>query len=74
MAFSFGFSGDDIDIDIEESEIEQQPGQGNQTSTPDDASLPKLVEAKRHEMGEWVSLNLIFSFGRAVATPINSTI
>lgn len=73
MAFSFGFSGDDIDIDIEESEIEQ-PDQGNQTSAPDDASLPELLEAKRHEMGEWVSLNLIFPFGRAVATPINSTI
>lgn len=74
MAFSFGFSGDDIDADIEDSEVEPQPGQGNQTSAPDNASLPELVEAKRHDMGEWVSLNFIFPSGCAVATLINSTI
>lgn len=56
MAFSFGFSGDDIDID--DAEIDQQDqSQGNVISAPDekDASLPKLIEARRHEMGEWVS-------------------
>ena len=61
MAFSFGFSGDDIDVDIEESENEQ-PDQGNQASVGESASLPKLVEAKRHEIGEWVSFDFIFSF------------
>lgn len=53
MAFSFGFSGDDIDID--DSEIEQ-PVQGHSISAPAENDLPTPVEAKRHEMGEWVSL------------------
>lgn len=62
MAFSFGFSGDDIDID--DSEIEQ-PEQGNPTSAPEqNDSLPQPVEAKRHEMGEWVSIYLIPSLSR----------
>ena len=56
MAFSFGFSGDDIDIDHAEIDQEDQI-QGNVITAPDekDASLPKLIEARRHEMGEWVS-------------------
>ena len=52
MAFSFGFSGDDIDID--ESE--------NNTGVPDilassatSNSLPDLVKASKHDMNEWVS-------------------
>lgn len=56
MAFSFGFTGDDIDID--EAEIDQQDqSQGNVISAVDeeDTSIPKLVKARRHEMGEWVS-------------------
>lgn len=53
MAFSFGFSGGDIDID--DSEIEQ-PVQGHSISAPVENDLPMPVEAKRHEMGEWVSL------------------
>lgn len=56
MAFSFGFSGDDIDI--EDAELDQQDqGHGNTIPTAgddEDAALPKLVEARRHEMGEWV--------------------
>lgn len=51
MAFSFGFSGDDIDVD--ESEINDvQATTGNVENT---RPLPKPVEAKRHEIGEWVS-------------------
>ncbi|BCR90799.1 protein-histidine N-methyltransferase [Aspergillus chevalieri] len=52
MAFSFGFSGDDIDID--DSEVEQ-PVQVNSISAPVENDLPEPVAAKRHEMGEWVS-------------------
>lgn len=57
MAFSFGFSGDDIDI--EDSELDQQDrGQGNAIPATDeeDVALPKMVEARRHEMGEWVRI------------------
>lgn len=53
MAFSFGFSGDDIDID----ESENNSGipdvivpQG--TANP----LPELVKARQHDMDEWVRL------------------
>lgn len=51
--FSFGFSGDDIDIDQSEINDEQE-----QTISTEDAgnSLPALIEAKKHEIGEWVSL------------------
>lgn len=52
MAFSFGFSGDDIDIDDSETE---QPVQEHSISAPVENELPTPVEAKRHEMGEWVS-------------------
>lgn len=56
MAFSFGFSGDDIDIEDAEVDQQDQQGHGNAIPTADeDAALPKLVEARRHEMGEWVS-------------------
>ncbi|ODM19847.1 hypothetical protein SI65_04833 [Aspergillus cristatus] len=54
MAFSFGFSGDDIDID--DSEVEQ-PVQVNSISAPVENDLPESVAAKRHEMGEWLQLN-----------------
>ena len=54
MAFSFGFSGDDIDIDDWEVE---QPVQVNSISAPEN-DLPEPVAAKRHEMGEWVGLFL----------------
>lgn len=52
MAFSFGFSGDDIDIDDSEinqdfSDMPSQQAVGN--------SLPELVKASRHDMNEWVS-------------------
>lgn len=52
MAFSFGFSGDDIDIDDSEinndfSGVPCQQAMGN--------SLPELVKANKHEMNEWVS-------------------
>ena len=52
MAFSFGFSGDDIDIDDSEinadfSDVPSQPAVGN--------SLPELVKASKYDMNEWVS-------------------
>lgn len=52
MAFSFGFSGDDIDIDDSEinNDFSDAPSQqvvGN--------SLPELVKAVKHDMNEWVS-------------------
>lgn len=52
MAFSFGFSGDDIDIDDSEinndfSDVPSQQVVGN--------SLPELVKAVKHDMNEWVS-------------------
>lgn len=52
MAFSFGFSGDDIDM--EDSEIN--------TGVPDvlppkntTNSLPELVKPKKHDINDWVS-------------------
>ncbi|KAJ5577830.1 uncharacterized protein N7459_006794 [Penicillium hispanicum] len=53
MAFSFGFSGDDIDID--DSEINDDVPNVN---LPDgmDASLPELVQAGKHDMDEWLSI------------------
>jgi protein-histidine N-methyltransferase len=52
MAFSFGFSGDDIDIDDSEinNDFSDVPAQqvGN--------SLPELVKPSKHDMNEWVSL------------------
>ena len=52
MAFSFGFSGDDIDID--DSEINNEP---SNVLGPDSAtsSLPELVKADKHDVDEWVS-------------------
>jgi protein-histidine N-methyltransferase len=51
MAFSFGFSGDDIDIDDSEinNDFSDVPSQqvGN--------SLPELVKPNKHDMNEWVS-------------------
>jgi len=51
MAFSFGFSGDDIDIDDSEinGDFSEVPSQqvGN--------SLPELVKPNKHDTNEWVS-------------------
>lgn len=51
--FSFGFSGDDIDIDDSElnavNEGDVSLPQGNQNE------LPPLMEARKHDMKEWVS-------------------
>ena len=52
MAFSFGFSGDDIDID--DSEINNGvpdvlPPRGATNS------LPELVKPSKHDINEWVS-------------------
>jgi hypothetical protein len=52
MAFSFGFSGDDIDID--DSEISNGvpdvlPPRGTTNS------LPELVKPSKHDINEWVS-------------------
>lgn len=59
MAFSFGFSGDDIDIDDSEinndfSEVPSQQAVNN--------GLPELVKANRHDMNEWVSRWSISAF------------
>lgn len=51
MTFSFGFSGEDIDVDESEFDDEREI-----TLTAENAECPpELVEAKRHEIGEWVS-------------------
>lgn len=52
MAFSFGFSGDDIDID----ESENDRGIPNILAPQGNCnSLPELVNASKHDMVEWVS-------------------
>ncbi|KAJ5563669.1 hypothetical protein N7535_008833 [Penicillium sp. DV-2018c] len=53
MAFSFGFSGDDIDIDDSElnNEISVAPSQ-----QATDNSLPELIKAKKHDMLEWLAI------------------
>lgn len=55
MAFSFGFSGDDIDIDEGETnnnfqDVISSGGTNN--------ALPELVKANKHDMDEWVSASL----------------
>jgi protein-histidine N-methyltransferase len=52
MAFSFGFSGDDIDIDDSEinNDVCAVPSQQHVGN-----SLPELVRASKHDMNEWVS-------------------
>ncbi|KAJ5286852.1 hypothetical protein N7478_002538 [Penicillium angulare] len=70
MAFSFGFSGDDIDIDDSEINNDAQDvfvpnGKTN--------SLPELVKASKHNMDEWLSIlpSQIFYNRLAIAgTPI----
>lgn len=52
MAFSFGFSGDDIDIDDTELNNEAPVVTSAQGTTN---SLPELVKANKHDMNEWVS-------------------
>lgn len=54
MAFSFGFSGDDIDIDESEDnsgipDVVVPQGTAN--------SLPELVKASQHDMNDWVRLS-----------------
>jgi protein-histidine N-methyltransferase len=70
MAFSFGFSGDDIDID--DSEINNGicpvPSQQNVGN-----SLPELVRASKHDMNEWVSGQSIMpSSGYALHVPFHN--
>ncbi|KAJ5120543.1 uncharacterized protein N7515_009931 [Penicillium bovifimosum] len=52
MAFSFGFSGDDIDID--DSEINNDISVPSQQATSN--SLPELIKAKKHDMHEWLAI------------------
>lgn len=59
MAFSFGFSGDDIDID--DSEINNNT-QDALVPTENSNSLPELVKASKHDMDEWVSLKIAIGF------------
>jgi protein-histidine N-methyltransferase len=55
--FSFGFSGDDIDIDVDENDRPSSLNDLNRRdSSSASASLPKLVEAKRHFLHEWVCI------------------
>ncbi|GES56979.1 histidine protein methyltransferase 1 [Aspergillus terreus] len=49
MAFSFGFSGDDIDID--DSELHEE---GVNLAQTEDNGLPALVPAQRHDIKEWI--------------------
>ncbi|KAJ5180427.1 hypothetical protein N7492_003637 [Penicillium capsulatum] len=52
MAFSFGFSGDDIDID------DAEPNNDVQDVIPSQAtgnSLPELVKASKHNIDHWLS-------------------
>ncbi|KAJ5728623.1 uncharacterized protein N7483_003131 [Penicillium malachiteum] len=53
MAFSFGFSGDDIDLD--DSEINNE-AQGVFVPTSNGNTLPELVKAAKHDMDEWLSI------------------
>lgn len=53
MAFSFGFSGDDIDIEDSEN---INDGLDMSASNGINASLPELVPAGKHDMDEWVRL------------------
>ncbi|KAJ5732042.1 hypothetical protein N7493_003523 [Penicillium malachiteum] len=53
MAFSFGFSGDDIDID--DSEIHNK-AQDVFVPTSNGNTLPELVKAAKHDMDEWLSI------------------
>lgn len=52
MAFSFGFSGDDIDIDESEINNNTQDAPITQGTNKD---LPELIKASKHDMSEWVS-------------------
>lgn len=58
--FSFGFSGDDIETGVDENENEnenetQTAARLNNLSLKDSsASLPKLVEAERYQLDDWV--------------------
>lgn len=57
MAFSFGFSGDDIDMDdseVNDGVPEIVPSRGTTNS------LPELVKACRHDIDEWVSRVVFF--------------
>jgi protein-histidine N-methyltransferase len=52
MAFSFGFSGDDIDMD--DSDINN--GLPDVLLPKDTAnSLPELVKPSKHDINDWVS-------------------
>lgn len=52
MAFSFGFSGDDIDIDDSENHNDFSDVPSLQAVSN---SLPELMKANKHDMNEWVS-------------------
>jgi protein-histidine N-methyltransferase len=53
MAFSFGFSGDDIDIDEFEGNNEVPDLSSLREK---DSSLPELVKASQHDMNDWVHI------------------
>ena len=57
MAFSFGFSGEDIDVDESEVDDAREITVNAENAEP----VPELVEAKRHEIGEWVSAFTLLS-------------
>ncbi|PTU23819.1 hypothetical protein P175DRAFT_0448198, partial [Aspergillus ochraceoroseus IBT 24754] len=74
--FSFGFSGEDIDID--DAEINDAYEMGPSAAQEAGASLPGLVEARKHEMEEWTSTlpsqiaynTLKITSSTATATPL----
>jgi hypothetical protein len=68
MAFSFGFTGDDIDID--DSELHEE---GVHLAQTEDNGLPALVPAQKHDIKEWVSGyiswdHLVSSYSRTAPT------
>ncbi|KAJ5675827.1 hypothetical protein N7462_008724 [Penicillium macrosclerotiorum] len=54
MAFSFGFSGDDIDLD--DSEINNGVAEAAVAQNSASNALPELVKASKHDMNEWLSI------------------
>ncbi|KAL4913149.1 hypothetical protein BDW62DRAFT_169293 [Aspergillus aurantiobrunneus] len=67
-AFSFGFSGNDIDID--ETDVNDLNESGAQ-ETGAASTLPELMKAQRHEMGEWLStLPSQISYNKCTIRPL----
>lgn len=70
MTFSFGFSGEDIDVDESEVDDERQIT----LKTENAECAPELVEAKRHEIGEWVSAFILLTMTKTKDSVADSSI